>query len=109
MKTVPIPEYPRLFVSSAIFAALVVDVIGCAPSDEPEPSHDPIAAASDDPQPRYDPIARAKLSVTSPYTLFESGQVRPLALSPSGKLLFAVNTPDNRITASARASRTVRP
>ncbi|HEV8577489.1 MAG TPA: hypothetical protein VGX68_00285 [Thermoanaerobaculia bacterium] len=31
------------------------------------------------------------------FTLFESGQVRPLALSPSGKLLFATNTPDNRL------------
>jgi len=31
------------------------------------------------------------------YTLFESGQVRPLALSPNGKLLFATNTPDNRL------------
>ncbi|MGK3987047.1 hypothetical protein WME99_28670 [Sorangium sp. So ce136] len=30
-------------------------------------------------------------------TVFESGQVRPLALSPDGKLLFAVNTPDNRL------------
>ncbi|WP_437573480.1 hypothetical protein [Sorangium sp. So ce887] len=34
---------------------------------------------------------------TPSYRLFESGQVRPLALSPSGKLLFAVNTPDNRL------------
>jgi DNA-binding beta-propeller fold protein YncE len=31
------------------------------------------------------------------YTLFETLQVRPLALSPNGKLLFAVNTPDNRL------------
>ncbi len=31
------------------------------------------------------------------YTLFESGQVRPLALSPDGEHLFAVNTPDNRL------------
>src|SRR5262245_53032274 len=31
------------------------------------------------------------------FTLFESGQVRPLALSPSGKFLFAVNTPDDRL------------
>ncbi len=31
------------------------------------------------------------------YTLFETGQVRPLALSPSGRLLFAVNTPDARL------------
>src|SRR5262249_14851712 len=27
----------------------------------------------------------------------ESGQVRPLALSPDGSTLFAVNTPDNRL------------
>jgi len=31
------------------------------------------------------------------FTLFESGQVRPLALSPNGRFLFAVNTPDNRL------------
>ncbi len=34
---------------------------------------------------------------SNPYTLFESLQVRPLALSPSGKFLFAANTPDNRL------------
>lgn len=46
----------------------------------------------------------ASLSAAAPamaappsYTLFESGQVRPLALSPNGKTLFAVNTPDNRV------------
>src|SRR5437899_7359058 len=31
------------------------------------------------------------------FTAFESGQVRPLALSPDKRLLFAVNTPDNRL------------
>src|ERR1700748_2544208 len=31
------------------------------------------------------------------FTLFESGQVRPLALSDDGALLYAVNTPDNRL------------
>jgi DNA-binding beta-propeller fold protein YncE len=31
------------------------------------------------------------------YTLFESGQVRPLAMSPDKKQVFAVNTPDNRL------------
>jgi DNA-binding beta-propeller fold protein YncE len=37
-------------------------------------------------------------SASSPsYTLFESGQVRPLALSPDQRYLFAVNTPDNRL------------
>src|SRR3954454_10283208 len=33
----------------------------------------------------------------SSFTLFESGQVRPLALSPDGQHLFAVNTPHNRL------------
>lgn len=31
------------------------------------------------------------------FTAFESGQVRPLALSADQKTLFAVNTPDNRL------------
>src|SRR5262244_324169 len=35
--------------------------------------------------------------VAGSFVLFESGQVRPLALSPSGTKLFAVNTPDNRL------------
>ncbi len=37
------------------------------------------------------------LSTTPSFTLFESGQVRPLALSPDKQYLFAVNTPDNRL------------
>ncbi|UQA63145.1 hypothetical protein [Polyangium aurulentum] len=42
--------------------------------------------------------ATVEASATTPsYTLFESGQVRPLALSPNGQHLFAVNTPDNRL------------
>ncbi len=40
--------------------------------------------------------ASSALSKSS-FTLFESGQVRPLALSPNGKYLFSVNTPDNRL------------
>lgn len=31
------------------------------------------------------------------YTLFESGQVRPLAMSTDGNHLYALNTPDNRL------------
>lgn len=31
------------------------------------------------------------------FTAFESGQVRPLAMSPDKQHLFAVNTPDNRL------------
>ena len=39
------------------------------------------------------------------FTAFESGQVRPLALSPDGKLLFAVNTPDNRLNLPCQRAR----
>jgi DNA-binding beta-propeller fold protein YncE len=44
-------------------------------------------------------LADYKTAVARPgrFTVFESGQVRPLALSPSGKLLFAANTPDDRL------------
>jgi DNA-binding beta-propeller fold protein YncE len=33
----------------------------------------------------------------TPFVAFESGQVRPMALSPNGERLFVVNTPDNRL------------
>lgn len=39
------------------------------------------------------PLAKAE----DPFVNFESGHIRPLALSPSRTLLFAVNTPDNRL------------
>jgi DNA-binding beta-propeller fold protein YncE len=35
------------------------------------------------------------------FTAFESGPVRPLAMSPDGTRLFAVNTPDNQLEAFA--------
>ncbi|WP_428262917.1 beta-propeller fold lactonase family protein [Haliangium sp.] len=34
---------------------------------------------------------------TDSFTLFETGQVRPLALSPDGQHLYVTNTPDNRL------------
>jgi DNA-binding beta-propeller fold protein YncE len=37
------------------------------------------------------------LTLTCSYTLFESGQVRPLAMSSDGEHLYALNTPDNRL------------
>lgn len=37
------------------------------------------------------------LCATTAAATFESGQVRPLALSPDGARLFAVNTPDHRL------------
>jgi uncharacterized protein (TIGR03437 family) len=49
-------------------------------------------------------------TTTSSYTLFESGPVRPLALSADGTLLYAVNTPANRLeifSISGAAAQTV--
>jgi hypothetical protein len=39
----------------------------------------------------------APASAQQSYYLFESGQVRPMAMSPNGNRLFVVNTPDNRL------------
>ena len=36
-------------------------------------------------------------AASASFVEFESGQVRPLAMSPDGGHLFAVNTPDNRL------------
>ncbi|WP_434043658.1 hypothetical protein [Sorangium cellulosum] len=48
-------------------------------------------------EPRAAGSAPSALAAAPSYTLFESGHVRPLALSPDGSTLFAVNTPDNRL------------
>lgn len=42
-------------------------------------------------------VTASEDNTQSSFVLFESGQVRPLALSPNGRTLFAVNTPDNRL------------
>src|SRR5262245_18045029 len=39
----------------------------------------------------------AGAAAAADFVTFESGQVRPLALSPDGKQLFAVDTPDDRL------------
>src|SRR5262245_20784173 len=41
--------------------------------------------------------AARQASSTGTFTEFESGQVRPMALSPNGARLFAVNTPDSTL------------
>jgi len=42
-------------------------------------------------------LALATRAAAQSFVTFESGQVRPLALSPDRTHLFAVNTPDNRL------------
>ncbi|NVB85418.1 MAG: YncE family protein [Kofleriaceae bacterium] len=56
----------------------------------------------------------ATAAITNPtdgpdYRLFESGQVRPLALSDDKRYLFATNTPDNRLEIFKTSGNTVRP
>ena len=41
--------------------------------------------------------ARVLPAAADSFVAFETGQVRPLAMSPDGTRLFAANTPDNRL------------
>ena len=70
----------RLLVALAIFTVVPVSVLEIGKSSAKTESASP-----------------ENLPPTSAYTLFESGQVRPLALSPDRSRLFAVNTPDGRL------------
>jgi hypothetical protein len=49
----------------------------------------------------FDRAPRTAAGQTSPpgepFVEFESGQVRPIAMSPNGTRLFAVNTPDSAL------------
>lgn len=67
--------------------AIAALAIACASDDSAENTGQVATALKP-----LDPIAREKA-----FTAFESGQVRPLALSADGKLLFVTNTPDNRL------------
>jgi len=75
--------------------AFVAFAFTAALSSSPNASH-PAEASADT---KVGSLIRSSTnaSAPSPYTLFESGQVRPLAMSPDKRLLFAVNTPDNRL------------
>ncbi|HZR81880.1 MAG TPA: hypothetical protein VFD92_12340 [Candidatus Binatia bacterium] len=48
--------------------------------------------------------ALATARVDASFVNFESGQVRPLAMSPDGSALYAVNTPDDRLELFSLAS-----
>lgn len=73
----------------AIIPGLLVFLVGCG-NNEPAPQ---VTAQTSDTAVTF------KFTTTTPssFVAFESGQVRPLALSADGKFLYAVNTPDNRL------------
>jgi DNA-binding beta-propeller fold protein YncE len=77
----------RSLVAFVTFALSATASCATPEDDRPDASGDRTAVT--EPQ--------ASTQAPSKYTLFESGQVRPLALSPDRQLLFAVNTPDNRL------------
>lgn len=60
-----------------------------APTPVPPPAPEPVPL----PEPPVEPMP----GELTDFTLFESGPVRPLALSPDGRRLFVTNTPDNRL------------
>jgi DNA-binding beta-propeller fold protein YncE len=100
MKTGLISARSRSLPSGALIPVLLVNLIACAQPEDPPPPADPILrapAGSPSPAEPSERASASSASARSAFTLFESGQVRPLALSPSGKLLLAVNTPDNRL------------
>lgn len=53
-------------------------------------------------------LSRPATSESPAYTLFEALQTRPLALSPNGRLLFALNTQDDRLEIFALDSKAPR-
>jgi len=59
----------------------------------------PVAGPSPQSRPPTGNVLPGPRPVAEPqsFVAFESGQVRPLALSADGQRLFAVNTPDNRL------------
>ena len=75
----------KIFTFASIFGATAS--IGCSgqPADPVVEAASALAAAP--------PASRPGDS----FTTFESGQVRPLALSADGRWLYATNTPDNRM------------
>jgi len=76
--------------SSRSLAAFVMLSLAATPACTPPPEES--ADATVEVSARRPPAGTG-----SSFTLFESGQVRPLALSPDNQHLFAVNTPDNRL------------
>jgi DNA-binding beta-propeller fold protein YncE len=76
----------------ALFTTLLAGIPACASTSDDADLDTDLDATElvDQPSPEH------RASEDS-FTAFESGQVRPLALSADGRYLYAVNTPDNRL------------
>ena len=94
----------RSFVAAVLLA--VTTVLSCAPagdsSDTEQSRNTDVRVSQQSASPFASNAATAQSQAVASaagtsFTLFESGQVRPLAMSPDRQHLFAVNTPDNRL------------
>jgi DNA-binding beta-propeller fold protein YncE len=81
--------------TKSLFAFFVTATLSCTQSSETSRSAAPAENTSEHTAEVSHPPAPP--SAGSRFTLFESGQVRPLSMSPDKRHLFAVNTPDNRL------------
>ncbi len=83
------------WIALTAFAVTTVGFAACSGgSSVPSPTASSTAALSDESSTAKPPKVPQS---ANPYTLFETLQVRPLAVSSGGGLLFAANTPDNRL------------
>ncbi|MDB4977144.1 MAG: hypothetical protein JWN48_5485 [Myxococcaceae bacterium] len=74
-------------------AITLVATAACSGTDQNATAADSEFSALKSPHPA---VTRVPQNASS-YSLFETLQTRPLALSPDGKLLFVANTPDDRL------------
>jgi DNA-binding beta-propeller fold protein YncE len=99
--------------SAWLFAAVVIcPLVGCSSSsgtgsDRPALPSDANLTGLDTEGARHAGATKVPQSA-NPYTLFETAQVRPLALSRDGRILFATNTPDNRLEVLEARAGTLR-
>jgi DNA-binding beta-propeller fold protein YncE len=89
----------RLTVFAMLACAGALGLAGCTGGPDPAAPDDAAEAVRHRPPPA--PAQR--------FTAFESGQVRPLAISADHRLLYATNTPDNRVEIFRIAGRELVP
>ncbi|HEY1697033.1 MAG TPA: beta-propeller fold lactonase family protein [Polyangiaceae bacterium] len=87
---------------AALSGALAVAALGACSGGAGNPSPGGTATVSES----ATGVRKVPVSA-NPYTLFETLQVRPLALSPDGQFLYAANTPDNRLEVFRIAGHTL--
>jgi len=88
------PSDCRSAFRSGIPALAAIALLSCADAPETGRFDDPSDARL---EASPHAISAPAPATAAPFTVFETGQVRPLAISLDQQYLFAVNTPDNRL------------